>query len=211
MTIRLIIADDHPVVLAGLANYLASESGLEVAARASNGEEALKAVRQFQPDVLILDLRMPVKNGLSVLREINEQKLSTRVVVLTALNNDEVIEAVRLGARGVLLKDTASSQLVECVREVHAGRKWLEKSVAMRALDHFLERGNGTFSTHELLTRRELQVARMVAEGLPSKAISRKLAITEGTAKLHLHHVYEKLKINGRIALVRYMRTQQLD
>jgi len=211
VTIRLIIADDHPVVLAGLANYLASESGLEVAARASNGEEALKAVRQFQPDVLILDLRMPVKNGLSVLREINEQKLSTRVVVLTALNNDEVIEAVRLGARGVLLKDTASSQLVECVREVHAGRKWLEKSVAMRTLDHFLERGNGTFSTHELLTRRELQVARMVAEGLPSKAIARKLAITEGTAKLHLHHVYEKLKINGRIALVRYMRTQQLD
>ena len=132
-------------------------------------------------------------------------------VILTALNNDESIEAVRLGARGLLLKDAASSQLVQCIREVHAGRKWLDNGVAMRALDRFLEREAGARSTAELLTHRELEVARMVAEGLPSKSIARKLAISEGTTKLHLHHVYEKLHLNGRIALARYMRSQQLD
>jgi DNA-binding NarL/FixJ family response regulator len=211
VTIRLVIADDHPVVLAGLANYLAGEKDFEIAARVVNGDEALKAVRQLRPDVLVLDLRMPVKDGLSVLREIKQEHLPTNVVVLTALNNDESVEAVRLGARGLLLKDAAASQLVQCIREVHAGRKWLDKGVAMRALDHFIERGIGTSATEELLTRREFEVARMVADGLPSKAIARKLAITEGTAKLHLHHVYEKLKLNGRIALVRYMRSQQLD
>jgi two-component system, NarL family, nitrate/nitrite response regulator NarL len=211
VTIRLVIADDHPVVLAGLANYLAGEKDFEVVARAVNGEEALKAVRQLRPDVLVLDLRMPVKDGLTVLREMDQYNLPTRSIVLTALNNDEAVEAVRLGARGLLLKDTVSTQLFECIREVYAGRKWLEKDVAMRALDQFIERGTGLRSTKELLTRRELEVARMVVEGLPSKAIARKLSITEGTAKLHLHHVYEKLKINGRMALVRYMRSQQLD
>src|SRR5437762_654039 len=143
MTIRLVIADDHPVVLAGLASYLASENDFEITARAVNGEDALRAVRHFRPDVLVLDLRMPVKDGLAVMRELKEEKSPTHVVVLTAFNNDESVEAVRLGARGLLLKDSASSQLIECVREVHAGRKWLDKGVAMRALDHFLERGIG--------------------------------------------------------------------
>ena len=211
MTIRLVIADDHPIVLAGLAAYLGAERDFEIAARVSNGDEALDAVRRLRPDVLVLDLRMPVKDGLVVLRALREEKLPTHVVVLTALNNDESVEAVRLGARGVLHKDAATSQLAQCIREVHAGRKWLDKGVAMRALDRFLEREDGVRSTAELLTRRELEVARMVAEGLPSKAIARKLAISESTAKLHLHHVYEKLKLNGRIALVRYMRIQQLD
>src|SRR5205807_111278 len=101
--------------------------------------------------------------------------------------------------------------LVECVREVYSGRKWFEKGVAMQALDKFLESETGMRFTAGLLTRREFEVARMVVDGLPSKAIARKLSITEGTAKLHLHHVYVKLKLNGRVALVRYMRNQQLD
>jgi len=211
VTIRLVVADDHPIVLAGLANCLAGEPDFQISAGAVDGGEALKAVRQLRPDVLVLDLRMPVKDGLSVLRELKEEKSPTPVVILTALNNDESIEAVRLGARGLLLKDAASSQLVQCIREVHAGRKWLDNGVAMRALDRFLEREAGARSTAELLTHRELEVARMVAEGLPSKSIARKLAISEGTTKLHLHHVYEKLHLNGRIALARYMRSQQLD
>src|SRR5204863_8336446 len=104
----------------------------EIATCSSDGESALKSVRLLQTDVLVLDLRMPLMDGLTVLRELKQQQTPTRVVVLTALNNDDAVEAVRLGARGLLLKDTLSSQLVACVREVHAGRKWLEKDVAIR-------------------------------------------------------------------------------
>jgi DNA-binding NarL/FixJ family response regulator len=211
VTIRVVIADDHPVVLAGIAEYLSSERDLEIVARASNGEQALRAAQSLQPDILVLDLRMPVMDGLAVMRALRDVKPAPCIVVLTAIGDELAIEAVRLGAHGLLLKDTVSSQLVQCIREVHAGRKWLDHGVAMRALDTLVNRQGAATSAAQLLTRRELEIARMVAEGLPSKAIARKLSISEGTAKLHLHHVYEKLKLSGRVALVRYLRSQQLD
>ena len=212
MAIRLVLADDHPVVLAGLKDYFSAEPDLEILACVRNGDEALDAVRRLRPDVLVLDLRMPVKDGLTVLQQMKSEQLPTSVVILTAHNSDDAVEsAVRLGARGVMLKDVAPTLLVECVREVHAGRKWLERGLATRAVEKLLERESGIHARQEALTRREIEVARMAAEGLSSKLIARKLSITEGTAKIHLHHVYEKLKINGRMALVRYMRSMQLD
>ena len=206
MPVRLVIADDHPIVLAGMVDYFSSERDFEIAAQVRNGIEALEAVRRLRPDVLVLDLRMPVMDGLAVLRQMNRESTSTNIVVLTALDNDDVVEAVLLGARGVVMKDTAASDLVHCVREVAAGRKWLQNVVATRTVERLLDRKSGSRGTADRLTRREAEVARMVAEGLPSKAIARKLSITEGTAKLHLHHVYEKLGLNGRIALLQYIQ-----
>jgi DNA-binding NarL/FixJ family response regulator len=211
MTIRLVLADDHPIVLNGLEQLLSLEKDCEVVARAKNGDEALQAVRQFQPDVLVLDLLMPGTDGLAVLEEMRREALPTRVVILSAMNSDDLFEAIRLGARGVVLKDMAPRLLMQCVRTVHAGGKWLEKSVATSAVDKLLEREAGTKAVAETLTPRELQVARMIAKGVPSKTVASRLAITEGTAKLHLHHVYEKLKVEGRVGLMRFMQSRGLD
>ena len=211
MTIRLVIADDHPIVLDGLEQLLSLEKDCEVVARARNGDEALRAVRQFQPDVLVLDLRMPGMDGLAVLGEMRREALPTRVVILSAMNDDDLFEGIRLGARGVVLKDMAPRLLMQCVRTVHAGGKWLEKGVATCAVDKLLECEAGIKAIAETLTPRELQVARMIAKGVPSKTVASRLAISEGTAKLHLHHVYEKLKVDGRVGLMRFMHSRGLD
>ena len=207
MTIRLVIADDHPIVLGGLMHVFANEADLEIVATARNGDEALAAVHQFQPDVLVLDLRMPVKDGLAVLREMKCGPTGVRVVVLTAENSEDAVEAVRLGAQGIVLKHMASRLLVQCIRDVYTGGQWFEKSVAARAINTLLEKADALRSQSTRLTGRQLEIARMVVEGLPSKVIARKLAISEGTAKLHLHHIYERLGIDGRMALVRYMQS----
>jgi len=210
MAIRLVLADDHPVVLSGLVSLFSQERDIEVVACASNGNEALKATRQFSPDILVLDLRMPVRNGVEVLDEMKRATLSTGVVVLTAIENEEVLAAIRLGARGVVLKDMAVRLLVECVRVVYSGGTWIEKSIASRALNRMLQHESGTGEMAKNLTRREIEVARMIADGLPNKHVATRLAITEGTAKLHLHNIYSKLNVSGRVGLVRYMQRHGL-
>ena len=211
MTIRIALADNHPVVLDGLVKLFSAEPGFEVVANASSGDAALRALQDFQPDILVLDLRMPGKDGIAVLAEMKRDRLTTKVVAFTAFDNEDVLAAIRLGARGVVLKDMALRFLVECVRIVHSGGTWIEKSIAARAVDRMLQRESGTRTMAEVLTPREVEVARMVADGLPSKHVADRLSITEGTAKLHLHHVYLKLKLDGRVALVRYMQRHALD
>jgi DNA-binding NarL/FixJ family response regulator len=211
MTIRIVIADDHPVVLDGLARLFGADRDFEVVASAVNGEATLRAVRKFTPDILVLDLRMPGKDGIAVLRDMRREELPTKVVLLTAVENDDLFTAIELGVRGVVLKDMALRLLVDCVRVVHAGGKWIEKATANRAVDRLLQREAGMSTVTKSLTPREVQIARMVADGLPSKRVAGKLAITEGTAKLHLHHVYSKLNLRGRMALVRYMQSHGLD
>jgi two-component system, NarL family, nitrate/nitrite response regulator NarL len=211
MTIRLVLADDHPVVLDGLVHLFSAEGDFEILARAHNGGETLRAVRQLHPDILVLDLRMPGMDGFTVLREMRREGLSTKVVVLTAMEGEATIDAIHLGVRGVISKDIAMRVLVQCVREVHAGRKWLDGGVAARAVERLLRREAGIRMIERTLTRRELEVARLIADGMSSKAVARNLAISEGTAKLHLHHVYEKLKLRGRVALLRYIHTHGID
>jgi DNA-binding NarL/FixJ family response regulator len=154
---------------------------------------------------------MPRKDGIEVMREFGHDGFAPRVVVLTAAHDDDVIEAIRLGAKGVVLKETATRLLLRCVREVHAGRKWLERSVAMQTVDVLLHRADTTRTVGASLTPRELEVARFVAAGLRSKAVAAKLAISEGTAKLHLHNAYRKLGVNGRVALALYMHGRGLS
>ena len=211
MPIRVAIVDDHPIGLDGLTKLFSDEPQFEVVASARNGNDVLRLVRQHSPDVLILDLRMPGKDGIAVLGELKRHPSLTKVVVLTATDNDDVLLAIRLGARGVVLKDMASRLLLECVRIVHSGGTWLEKSVAARAVDRLLQRENGIRSIAKTLTPREVEVARMFADGMQSKHVADKLSISEGTAKLHLHHIYTKLTLRGRVELVRSMQRHGLD
>jgi DNA-binding NarL/FixJ family response regulator len=126
MPIRIVLADDHPPILQGLALLLRQEPDLEVLAGCRDGEEALQAVRQFRPDVLILDILMPGKDGLAVLRELRQMELPTRVILLTAaIDEDNLLEAMRLGVGGVVLKEMAVQLLIQCVRKVYAGDQWL--------------------------------------------------------------------------------------
>ncbi len=208
MSIRLVLADDHPIVLDGLAQLCAMERDFQVVARATTGDEAMELVRQLVPEILVLDLRMPGMDGFAVLRQIKREQLSTRVVVLTALDREQGLEALRLGARGVVLKHMAPRLFVQCVRTVHAGGQWVEKGVATHAAEILLKRESGIRVMAEVLTPREIEIAQLIASGLSSKAVASELAIGEGTAKLHLHHIYEKLNLDGRVGLVRYMQSQ---
>jgi two-component system nitrate/nitrite response regulator NarL len=209
--VRVALADDHPIVLAGLVQLFEAEAGFDVVAIASTGVEALEAVRKHAPDVLVLDLRMPDKDGIEVLRELQLERSTTRVVILTASASEEVLEAIRMGVQGVVLKDMAVELLVRCVRAVHTGNKWIEKVLATRALDSLLARQSAERGPVAALTRRELEVARLIAQGFSNKAVAAKLSITEGTAKLHVHHVYEKLTLDGRMALARFLRREGLE
>jgi two-component system, NarL family, nitrate/nitrite response regulator NarL len=209
--IRLVLADDHPIVLAGLTRLLSLEADFDVRGTAANGVEALRLVRELRPDVLVLDLRMPVKDGLAVLREMASEKLATHVVVLTATDEGEVAEAIELGARGVMLKDMAPQLLVRCIREVAAGRRWVDRASATQTVNRLLQREAAVNALARTLTSRELEVARMVGKGMHNKLVAAKLSITEGTAKLHLHHVYEKLQVDGRLGLIRYLQSHGLN
>lgn len=205
MAIRLVLADDHPLILEALESLFRLNEGFEVVAMCRNGVEALDAVRLHRPDILILDLRMPEKSGLDVLREMSGEALPTRTVLLAGtLDDAEMIEALRLGVGGVVLKEMASASIVLCVRKVHAGEPWLEKRTAARALDKLMRRESGAREAAGLLTPRELEIVQRLCRGLRNKEIAFQLSISEHTVKVHLRNIYAKLGVDGRLALVRY-------
>jgi DNA-binding NarL/FixJ family response regulator len=203
MPISLVVADDHPIILSGLENLFRLERDLKVVASCSDGMEAVRAVLTYRPDVLVLDLHMPRLDGLGVLRRLEAARASTRCVLLAvSIESHELREAVRRGVRGAMLKEMAPQAIVRCIREIHAGRRWMDAGVESRAREQEAATGRIT----ELLTPREIEVARAVATGLRNKEIAEKLSITEGTVKIHLHTVYEKLGIDGRTALVIHLK-----
>ena len=209
--IRVVLADDHRVVLEGLEQLLGHEPEFDLVATCIDGQEALEAVRQHRTDLLVLDLRMPRLDGVGVLRAMRAEGLATRVVVLTAgIDEQEVVEAIRLGARGVVLKEMASRLLLEALRKVNAGEQWLEKRSVAAALESLVRREQGTAELSQLLTPRELLMVRMLAKGLRNKEIGDQLHISEGTVKSHLHNIYRKLGVDGRLDLMRVAREKGL-
>ena len=211
MPISVVLADDHPLVLDALENVFRLQEDIVVLARCADGVEALRAVREHRPDVLVLDIRMPEMDGLALMRELKKEKLPTHVVLLTAaLDEEEVLAAIRLGVKGVVLKEMAPRLLVQCVRTVHAGGDWLEMRSVRLALDKLLRREAGAREVARLLTPREIEIVRMVAGGLRNKEIAAKLHVNEGTVKLHLHHIYKKLGVDSRVALTLYAQGRGL-
>lgn len=211
MAIRLVLADDHPIVLDGLEQLFRLAQDFQVVARCRDGDEALRALRLHRPDILILDIRMPRRDGIEVLRKIQEESLPTRVVLLTAaLQEDQLVEALHLGVGGVVLKEMAPQLLLDAVREIHSGGRWLDKGSVNRALDKLLRRDAEIREATQALTPRELDIVRMVSRGLRNRAIAEQLSISEGTVKIHLHNIYQKIDISGRLELALYAQTKGL-
>ena len=211
MPIRVIVADDHPIVLEGLAQLFNIEKDFKVVEQCSSGAQALDAVLRLKPDVLVLDVRMPKVDGLAVLRELAARKSPTRVVLLTAeINDNEVLEAVRLGVSSIVLKETASQMLLQAARAASRGEQTLDDRSVRRALDHLLRREAGVAAARRVLTARELEIVRMVATGLRNRQIGDALSISEGTVKIHLHSIYAKLGVSGRVELTLYAQEHAL-
>ena len=205
MPVTVVIADDHPLILKGLNDLLRSERDFKVLAQCVNGDEAVRAVRAHRPDIVVLDVRMPGADGLSVMREMKRERLPTRVVLLAAsLEDEEILEATRLGVGGVVLKEMAPRLLVQCIRKVHAGEPWLERRAAARAFETLVRREVGAQEISRVLTPREIEIVRMAATGLRNRNIGDRMSISEGTVKTHLHNIYEKLRVQNRAELVLY-------
>jgi len=211
MPIRIVIADDHPIVLRGLAGLFEVEADMALMASCVDGDEALAAVRAHKPDVLVLDLKMPGMNGLQVLHEIRREGLDTRVVVLTAeADDDQLLECLRLGVKGFMLKEQASAQLVNCIRRVRAGAQCIDAQLSTRALDTLLRNEAVVHGDAVHLTRREAELVRLVGRGLRNREIAERLSIGEGTVKAHLHNVFRKLGVETRVALALYAQRNGL-
>lgn len=211
MPITLVLADNHPLILDGLENLFRLEKEFAVVARCLDGEETLKAVRKYKPEILVLDIRMPGKDGLSVLQEMRKEKLPTRAVLLTAaLDEEELVEAVRLGLRGLVLKELPPKLLVQCIREVHAGELWLEKRTVSSALEKLLQQEAGKREAAHVLTPREIEIVKQVATGLRNTEIAKRLFISKGTVKMHVHNIYQKLDLDTRLKLACYAQEKHL-
>jgi DNA-binding NarL/FixJ family response regulator len=200
--IRIVLADDHPIVLHGLQQLFERQADFDVVACCGDAAASLNAVIEHQPDVLILDLRMPEGGGIGVLRTISARRIQSQTVLLTAaIRDDEVLEAVKLGAKGLVLKESPPDRLLECVRRVAGGDSWFERDAMTRAL-RTVGNGGSIAGTAAALTPREIEMVRMVSQGLRNRVIAERLSISEGTVKVHLHNIYEKLGVDGRLALV---------
>lgn len=211
MSIRLVLADDHPLILQALTHLFCPEDGFQVLAACADGHAALQAVQRESPDILILDVYMPGNEDLAVLRTLAEKPSPTRVILLTAiLEEQEMLEAVQLGVWAVLLKDMASERLVQCVQRVYAGERWFERQAIGEALQTVVRRETGQRARLKLLTSREHEMVRQVARGLRNRAVAQTLGISEGTVKLHLHHIYTKLRLDSRTALILYAQEHGL-
>jgi DNA-binding NarL/FixJ family response regulator len=211
MSIRIVIADDHPVVRKGLVEFLGDEEEMDVVAQCSDGASALAATRRLRPDILILDLRMPDMTGLEVVRQLNQEAHSVPVLLLAGnISDGEVVEAMRMGVKGIVLKEMAPNLLVASVRKVAGGGVWLEKDAVARAFERMLDQQEKREKVATSLTRREIEIVTMVARGLANRDIGEALFISEATVKTHLHSIYEKTAVKGRMQLAAYAREHGL-
>ena len=204
--IRILVADDHPIFRDGLRKLLDAADGVTIVGEASSGSECIQLLSKLKPDILLLDLRMPDKDGLAVLEEVNFDALSTRVIVLTAAEDDrDVIRAMRLGARGVVLKQSATDLLIKSIYKVHAGEIWLDKRMTAEVMKAFAQSAEaGPRRDKPLLSDREKEIVQLVAQGYRNREIGEKLFISEQTVKNHLHNIFDKLGVSDRLELALY-------
>jgi two-component system nitrate/nitrite response regulator NarL len=205
--VRVIIADDHPVVLRGLLALLAGHGEFEVVKACANGLEASEAINSLLPDVAVLDVHMPGQNGLELLKFVTTKRMPTRVVFLAAtLSDREIISAVAAGVFGLLLKESAPDTLIDCLHAVAAGEKWLPVELVDPAIERAREHRQQVARVDKLLTQREREVMLLAAEGLSNKDVARRLNVTEGTVKVHLYAIYQKVAVRNRTALANLAR-----
>jgi two-component system nitrate/nitrite response regulator NarP len=198
---RLLIADDHPIVLSGIEGLLRGTS-YQVVATVRDGAAVLEVLPTARPDILLMDVNMPHRSGLDVLRTLRNRSDTRPIVLLTAsLESADAIEAIQLGVNGVVLKETAPDLLLGCLDAVKSGRRWIERSVLEGALAMSLSdetRGAGPLAA---LSAKERAIVRLVSQGLRNKEVASELGVTEGTVKVHLHNIYDKLNVSNRTEL----------
>ena len=211
MAIKLVAADPHPLSLLGLAQLLKSEPGFELLASCTTAAETLKAVWKEQPDILLVDINLPDRKGLELINELKNSSLEVLVVILTtAMDEDQTIDALRYGVKGVVLKDMPAHLLLQCLQKVAAGGLWMEKESIGNAFEKMLHREAGMRRLATILTARETEVMRCVAGGLSNQQIAEKLIVREGTIKIHVHNIYRKLGITNRVDLTLYAQKRGL-
>lgn len=206
MIVTLLLADDHPIVRQGLKHLLEAESNWKVVGEASNGLQAVQLTEKIRPRVLIVDIMMPELNGLEVLRQVKERSPATCCIVLSMQSADVyVVEALKAGALGYVLKETGPSELVQAVQQVIQGQRYLSPRISERLIDVLIETKHQPSSDpYQTLTNREREVLQMAAEGLSSSEIARRLSISPRTAELHRGRMMHKLGLRSQTDLIRY-------
>src|ERR1700733_3233097 len=209
--VRIVIADDHPIVRDGLKKLLLLEDDFDVVGEAGDGREVLEKVQALDPDVLLLDLRMPNLDGLAALQVLQQTNKRTRVIMLTASEDkNEFVQAMKLGCSGIVLKQTAPDLIVKSIRKVHAGEIWLDShttAAVMRQFQTGTEVGGsqgGKTRERSPLSTREREIVALVAQGYKNKEMAEKMFISEQTVKNHLHNIFDKLGVSDRLELALY-------
>ena len=210
-TVRILLADDHPIVRDGLKKLLQLEEDFEVVGEAGDGREVLEKCHELDPDVLLLDLRMPNLDGLSALQALQQTNKRTRVIILTASEDkNEFVQAMKLGCSGIVLKQTAPDLIVKSIRKVNSGEIWLDSlttAAVMRQFSTGLESaggGGGKGRERSPLSAREREIVALVAQGYKNKEMAEKMFISEQTVKNHLHNIFDKLGVSDRLELALY-------
>jgi DNA-binding NarL/FixJ family response regulator len=216
--IRIVVADDHPIFRDGLCKLLALEEDFEVVAQAQDGRQVLDVLQEHEPDILLLDLKMPGLDGLATLQRLQAAKNKTRVIVLTASDDkNEFVQAMKLGTSGIVLKQTATDLLIKSIRKVHAGEIWLDSHTTAAVIRQFVANDEApappaTSSAAGMprererspLSQREREIVALVAQGFKNKEMAEKMFISEQTVKNHLHNIFDKLGVSDRLELALY-------
>lgn len=199
--IRVLIADDHSMVRQGIKQILELENDITVVALAANGVEAIKLTREFKPDVILMDINMPGMNGLQAIKELKDEKVSSRIIVLTIHQDREYLfKTLQMGAEGYVLKDAEPSVLIEAIRSVFRGQSFIQPNMTKELVKEF-----NRVTLHEKdkndensLTSREVEVLELIAEGMINKEIAKQLYISEKTVKNHVSNIFKKLNVSDR-------------
>jgi two-component system, NarL family, nitrate/nitrite response regulator NarL len=205
-SIRVLVADDHELFRDGVRKLLENSGDISIVGEAADGNECLRLLETLKPDILLLDLRMPEKDGLAVLESLNFETVPTNVIVVTGAEEDrDILRAMRLGARGIVLKRSASDLLVKSIRKVHQGEIWLDNRMTAEVVNAFKKSAEGGLRREKpLLSDREREVVQHVAQGFRNREIGEKLSISEQTVKNHLHNIFDKLGVYDRLELALY-------
>ena len=209
--IRIALADDHPIFRDGLCRLLSLEEDFVVVAQVDDGSQVLEVLRQYEPDILLLDLNMPGLSGLATLQRAQAANTKTRVILLTASDNqNEFVDALKLGSCGIVQKQTATDLLVDSIRRVHAGELWMDSRTTAAVIQRFVAPGDlpspASSAAHRdqnrsLLSPREREIVNLTAQGFKNSDMAAKLSLSEQTIKNHLHNIFEKLGVSDRLEL----------